>query len=143
MSDQQTSSATPWHLWVVGGLLLIWNGMAVFDYVATVVRYEPYLSGYPEQVLDYYFDAPAWMYVMWGVASFGGLVGAVFLLLRRKIAVPIFAVGWMCSVAAAIYTYLNPPPEGGGDIAFYIVVLIAALMVLFYLVWLSRRGVLR
>ncbi len=142
MSDQHTPSATPWHLWVVGGLLLIWNGMAVFDYIATVIRYEPYLSGYREEVLDYYFNAPRWMYAMWGIASIGGLVGAVFLLLRRKLAVPIFAVGWMCSVVATIYTYVNPPPSGGGEITFYIIVLIAALMVLSYMFWLSRRGVL-
>ena len=147
MSDQQISSKAPWHLWVVGGLLLIWQGMAAFDYMATLIRYEPYLAGYPEDILNYYFNAPAWMYLMWGVASIGGLVAALFLLLRRKLAVPLFALGWLSSLVAAIYTFQNPPPvlgEGeGGGVMFYAIVLAAALMVLLYLVWLSRKGVLR
>jgi len=143
MSDQQTSSAMPWHLWIVGGLFLIWNGMAAFDYIATLIRYEPYLSGHPEEILNYYFNAPAWMYVMWGASSLGGFLSAAFLLLRHKTAVPIAAVAWACSVVTAIYTYMNPVPQSGGDMTFYIIVLIAALLVLFYMVWLSRRGVLR
>ena len=79
---------------------------------------------------------------MWGVSTVGGFLGAALLLLRRKIAVPVFVVSWACSVAAVFYTHMNPPP-GGGDTMFAVAVLIAALMVVFYMVWLSRRGVLR
>lgn len=142
MSDRQTLPATPWHLWVVGGLLLIWNGLAAFSYAATAIRFEPYLSSFPKDALDYYLNAPAWMSVMWGVSTVGGFLGAALLLLRRKIAVPVFVVSWACSVAAVFYTHMNPPP-GGGDTMFAVAVLIAALLVVFYMVWLSRRGVLR
>lgn len=143
MGDQQTSSAAPWHLWVVGGLLLIWNGIALFDYIATVIRYEPYLSGHPEEILDYYFNAPLWMYVMWGGSIIGGFTSAVLLLLRRKFAIPAAMLGWVCSVVAGVYTYMNPVPQSDGDMTFYIIVLLAALVWIFYMVWLSRRGVLR
>lgn len=142
MSDQQTSSGTPWHLWVVGGLMLVWNGMAAFDYIATIIRYEPYLSGHPEEILNYYFNAPAWMYALWGIASFGGFVGSVFILLRRKVAVPLFSIAWVSSVIAAVYTFQNPPPQGA-DPMFYFIVFAVSLLVIFYLVWMSRRGVLR
>ena len=143
MSNQQSSPPTPWHLWVLGVLLLAWNVLAVFDYIATLTRYEPHLSGFPEDVLQYFFDAPLWMYLMWGGASFGGLVSAVLLLLRRKLAVLIAAAGWACSLVAAIYTYMYPPPSGGGGIVMYLIVLAVALLILLYMVRLSRRGVLR
>ncbi len=142
MSDQQTSPVTPWHLWVVGGLLLIWHALAAFDFIATVIRFEPYLAGYPEDVLNYYYSAPIWMFAMWGIASLGGFVSSVLVLLRRKIAVPIFAMGWAASVVAGIYTFKNPPPQGA-EMMFFIIVLLIALLVIFYLSWLSRRGVLR
>ena len=142
MSDQRVLSAAPWHFWGVGGLLLIWNGLAAFDYIATLVRFEPYLAGHPENVLDYFYNAPTWMYVVWGGSMLGGFVSSVFLLLRRKIAASIAAVAWMFSVVAVIYTTINPPPIGGG-IVFSILVLILALLVIFYMIWLSRRGVLR
>lgn len=142
MSDHHLSPATPWHLWVVGGLLLIFNGFASFDYVATLIRYEPYLSGYSKDVLDYYFNAPIWMYAMWGVSSIGGFLGAAFLLGKRKIAVPITVAALVCSLIAAIYTYMIPPPQGT-SVVFLIIILAIAFLVLCYMMRLSRQGVLR
>ena len=143
MSDQQKTPSAPWHLWVVGGLLLIWNSIGAFDYIATTTRYEPYLAGFPKEILDYYFNVPTWMYVMWGGSMLGGFVSAVLLLARRKIVVPVTIFAWVCSLVAAVYTYMNPVPGAGGGIVFYITVLTAVLLIVLYMVWLSRRGVLR
>ena len=143
MKNQQLSPPTPWHLWVLGVLLLGWNGLAVFDYIATLIRYEPHLSGFPKEVLEYYFDAPAWMYAMWGTSSIGGFISAALLLLRRKLAVLVAGIAWVGSVAAAAYTYFNPPPVGGASITMYVIVLAVALLILLYLILLARRGVLR
>ena len=79
---------------------------------------------------------------MWGGSIIGGFLGGVLLLLRRKLTIPVFAFGWVCSAIVGIYTYVNPPPQGD-DLVSFILVLIAALMVLAYAVWLSRKGVLR
>jgi len=143
MSDQQTRPSTPWHLWLVGGLLLAFNALGVVDYIATVLWYEPYLSSLPEDVLAYYANVPTWMYVIWGGSIFGGFLGALLLLLRRKIALPVSAVAWVCSLGAAIFTYRNPVPGTGGDMTFYVIVLGVAFLVLVYLYWLARRKILR
>lgn len=142
MGAQGTTIPTPWHLWIIGGLLLIFNGMASFDFAATMARFEPYIAGYPQEALDYYYHAPSWMFAMWGGSIFGGLLGAVFLLLRRKIAVPVMAAAWICSVVVAIHDYVNPAPISPGA-GFYALMLLVALLVLFYMYWLARRGVLR
>lgn len=142
MTEGKSNPPVPWHMWVLGVVLLLWQGLATVDYIATVVRFEPYLAGYPEETLSYYFSAPPWMYVMWGAGSVGGLIGVILLLMRRSLAVPVFAVAWICSVIAAIYTVANPPP-GGGNNVFLAVVLIISLLILVYLHWLKRRGVLR
>lgn len=142
MSNEQTSAGAPWHLWVIGGLLLIWNGLAAFSYVAMLTRFDPVLSGYPEAVLNYYFNAPTWMMVMWGASTVGGFLGAALLLLRQKACVLVMVVAWLASVAAVFYTQKNPPP-GGGDTIFAIAVLIAALFVIYYMTWLARKGFLR
>ena len=142
MNHQQTPSGTPWHLWVVGGLLFLFNGMGAASYIATLTRFEPMLAGQSQDVLDYYFNVPAWMMLMWGVSTVGGFLGAVLLLMRRKIAVSVMAAAWVCSVVVVAYTTAFPPP-GGGSITFPIIVLIVALVLLFYMIWLSRGGVLR
>ena len=108
----------------------------------TVIRYEPYLSGHPEEVLAYFFNAPLWMYVMWGISMIGGLVGTILLLMRRRTAVPVFAIAWICSMIAVAYSVVNPVP-GGGNILFAVAVIMITFLILVYFHWLQRRGVLR
>ena len=142
-ANANTSARTPWHLWLIGVFFLLWSGLAAFDYLATLFRYEPHLSNFPEETLAYYFAAPLWMYVMWGIGSFGGFVAAIFLLMRNKLTVPVFAAGLLAAVIAQIYSVVNPPPGGlAGMLVPAIVIGVMALM-LVYLNWLKRRGVLR
>lgn len=129
-------------MWVLGGLLVLWNGLAVFDYLMTVIRFEPYLAGFPEEALAYYFSLPKWMFVMFGIGSFGGLISAVLMLMRRRVAVLVAGVSWICSLIAAIYTFANPVPGGGNNI-FLAVVLLISLLIVFYMYWLQKRGILR
>ena len=142
MDNHKTAPNTPWHLWVIGGLLLIWNGMASAGYLATLFRFEPLLTNHPEEVLAYYYAAPVWLSIMLGGSIIGGFIGSAFLLLRRKIAIPITFIAWLCSVVVAINDYRNPSPSSPGVI-FYIIMLIVALLLIVYMVWLSRSGVLK
>jgi len=142
MDEQATGIKTPWHLWGLGGLLLVFNGFAAFDYLATVFRYQPYLAGLPEEVLAYYYQLPTWMYAMLGGSMLGGFFSALFLLLRRKIAIALFALAWLCSCGVAVYDYINPSPLSGGVMPFVIILAITFLIGV-YMIWISRRGVLR
>src|SRR5688572_10859457 len=107
-----TAAKTPWHLWVVGLFGVLWNGMACFDYVMTNISGADHLrsAGMSEAVIAYVTGYPAWMTVVWAIAVWGGLAGAVLLLLRRKWALHSFAA----SLAAfAIYLGYMFTPLGG------------------------------
>lgn len=142
MTTHTSNASAPWHMWVLGGLLLLWNGMAAFDYIMTLIRFEPYLAAYPEETLAYFFNAPIWMYGVWGVSMLGGLIGTILLLARRRTAVPVYALAWLSSVLAVIYSFVKPVP-GGGNALFGVVVIMISLLVLFYFYRLKNRGVLR
>ena len=129
-------------MWVLGVLLLLFNGLAAFDYVMTVIRYEPYLAGHPEEALAYFYNAPLWMYVIWGMSMIGGFISTILLLMRRRAAVLVLSVAWVCSVIAVIYGVVNPVP-GMGNSLFPVAVIIISLLILIYFYWLQRRGVLR
>src|SRR3546814_2675554 len=46
-----TTDKTPWHLWVVGVLSLLWNAVGAFDYTMTKLNDADYLSAFtPEQI---------------------------------------------------------------------------------------------
>ena len=56
---------TPWHLWAVGGVSLLWNGYGAYDFIMTNTGREEYLraSGFDQAMIDYFLGMPTWMYV--------------------------------------------------------------------------------
>jgi len=143
MTKLKSDVSAPWHMWVLGGLLLLWNGLATIDYVMTVIRYEPYLAGHSEDVLSYFYNAPLWMYVTWGISMIGGFIGTILLFMRRRLAVPVYTIAWLFSVVAVAYSFVKPVPGGSNAALFGIAVIIVSLLILIYFYWLQKRGVLR
>ena len=141
MNTNDSTTPAPWHMWIVGGLFLINNGLGATNYILTVIRYEPHLAQFPPEALAYFTNAPQWMYAMWGVSTIGGLISAVLLLLRRRLALHVGVFAWICSLIAVIYGMVNPAPGASNVLSAAIIFI--ALLVLVYMYWLLRRGVLR
>ena len=143
MEALRTRHSTPWHFWVLGAFLFLWQSFAAFDYFATLFRYEPYLSNLPQDVLEHYFASPGWMYITWAVASVGGFIAAVLFLARNKLAVPAYGAAWIGGLVANLYGWFNPPP-GMEDARIFSVIIVALTAVLFFYVYsMKKRGVLR
>lgn len=146
MSDDlgAAGAKTPWHLWVVGVVSLLWNSFGCFDFTMTATRNEAYLSSYPAEMLDYWFAMPMWAWALWAIGVFGGFLGSVLLLLRRKLAVPIFAASFLAATVSMLVGTLdkNAPRMEGAGMMSAMIVIIAALFAA-YAWWLSRRDVLR
>ncbi|KDA02238.1 hypothetical protein [Hyphomonas oceanitis] len=141
---EPASVKTPWHLWLVGGLSVFWNGFGCVDYIMTATRNAAYLKPYPQEMLDYWLNMPTWMWAAWAVGVFGGLFGSLALLLRRKVAFPFFAASFVTSSISMSFGFLdkNAPRMEGANIMSGIILLIAFLLAL-YAWWMSRRDVLR
>ena len=106
---------TPRHLWVVGIIALLWNGIGAFDYLMTQTKNAAYTSAFPPEQLEFFYGLPAWVVAAWAFAVWGGVLGSVLLLLRRRLAVPVFLVSlvgmavttlhnWMLSNAFELFT---------------------------------------
>ncbi|WP_340692930.1 hypothetical protein [Hyphomonas sp.] len=146
MSDAMgaTGAKTPWHLWVVGVVSLLWNSFGCFDFTMTATRNEAYLSSYPAEMLDYWFAMPMWAWALWVIGVFGGFLGSVMLLLRRKIAFPLFSASFLAATISMLVGTLDknaPRMEGAGMMSAMIVII--AVLFAAYAWWLSRRDVLR
>jgi hypothetical protein len=133
---------TPWHVWVVGALLLFWNGFGMVDFAATVTRFEPYLASYPKALLDYTYSLPSWLFAVWGGALLAGLLGALFLLLRNKLAVPALIVCGIGPIVSMAMSYVFPPPPIMDRTMPWLILAIGVLSPI-YALWLQKRGVLR
>jgi len=66
----ETHAAAPKHLRIVGILAVLWNAMGAFDYSATQLRLESYMSQFTTQQLEYFYALPAWTVAAWAIALF-------------------------------------------------------------------------
>ncbi len=133
---------TPWHLWVVGVLGVLWNLIGVVDFSATVTKFEPYMSNFPQEALDYYYSMPVWSFVVWGIAVWAALIGCVLILMRKSMAVAFLGASLGAALISFGHGMINPAPEGLGNPIMMIAILGLAVGFLVYALWLSRRNVL-
>lgn len=141
---------TPWHLWLVGVLSLLWNGFGAFDFIQTTTRGEAYMraAGFDNAMVAYYEAMPGWMYVPWTLGVWGAVIGSVMLLLRRRWAVPAFGLSLLGALISLIYGKLiDPPPPAPPELAAMswmpIVILLIAVLLFGYAFNMRKRGVLR
>jgi len=65
---------TPWHLWGVGVLGLIWNGYGAADFAMSLIQGDAWyrVNRMTEAQIAAMHAYPAWMYVVWFGERYGG-----------------------------------------------------------------------
>ena len=139
---------TPWHLWLVGVLSLLWNLVGAFDFYMTANHNAAYLKHLTPAQLDYFTHFPLWAMAAWGMATWGSVAGSLALLARRRLAVVTFAVAIVGMILTALYSYvltdgLKVSGSASGTLIFTAVIWVVAFSLWFYARSLARRGVLR
>jgi hypothetical protein len=136
---------TPIHLWIIGVLALLWNAMGAFDYLASQLNLEFYMSQFSEQQLAYFNSFPTWLVAFWAFGVWGAFVGTIFLLLRKSWAIWAYAVSILGMFVTSIYNFgMTNGLEvmGTSGLIFTIVIWVIAIALLVYAIWLSKKGVL-
>lgn len=140
------NARTPIHLWIVGIAALLWNAVGVFDYVATQIRYEPYMSQFTPEQLEYFYGFPAWVNVVWAVGLGTALFGSVALLLRKRWAVPMFGASLAAMAVTSVYTLVlteGMAIMGTEGAVFSLIVWMVGILLLVYAWRQAHKGVLR
>ena len=126
----------PWHLWLVGGVSLLFNSIGAFDYLMTRRHDAAYFEHYP--VLPAAF---------WTVGVFGAVAASVLLLSRSRYTVPI-ALAALCAQAGLdiiSFGFMGRLSVFGVRQSLFDILVplgLAAVLSRYALV-MSRRGVLR
>lgn len=100
-----TPAKTPWHLWVVGVLSLLWNAIGAFDYTMTKLGNAEYLSAFTPEQLAYFEGFPLWANAGWALGVWGSLLGSLLLLARSRHAVTAFAVSLLGLAISSLYQF--------------------------------------
>jgi hypothetical protein len=129
-------------------ITVLFNAIGVFDFVMTLAqgaKYQASAGMTPEQIAHYQ-QMPGWMMVVWAVGVFGAFLASILLLLRRKLAWPVFVLSLAAFLVSLVYTYIltNGGAIMGPQMAITSAV-IALLLVLFsaYAWFMAQRAVLR
>jgi hypothetical protein len=144
----KAQEGTPWHLWAVGILGVLWNGFGAYDYFMTKTSGEAYMSslGMTEAQIAYTNAMPAWMTAIWAIGVWGALAGSLLLLMRSKWAVLVFVLSLAAYVMSLLYNYaLSDGAEiMGGDLWIMQAIILAGCVFFAWYAWFARqRGWLR
>jgi hypothetical protein len=146
MTDAKVKS--PWHIWLVGVIAVLFNSIGVFDFVMSMAQgaeYQASAGMTPDQIAHYQ-EMPSWMTLVWAVGVFGAFLASVLLLLRRKLALPVFVLSLAAFLISLVYTYVLT--DGGAIMGQQMAItsaVIAGLLTFFswYSWFMAVRGVLR
>ena len=138
--------STPWHLWVIGIVALVWSAMGAMDYVMTQTKNEAYMSGFTPEQLSFFYGIPAWAVATWAIAVWGGVLGALLLLIRRHHAVWVFLASLIAMVITTFQNYvLSNGMEIMGDpfsLGFTATIFLFALAFFLYARAMRKRKIL-
>ncbi|WP_430399072.1 hypothetical protein [Flavobacterium sp.] len=133
MSTTKPSKA----FWIISGVALLWNAMGVNQYLQQAYMTDAFKAMYTEEQLAIITSAPSWVIAVFAIAVFGGLLGSLALLLRKKIAIVLFIVS-LIGIIAQMYHNLfvidSVAIYGPGAAIMPIMVIAFAL----FLLWFSK-----
>ena len=140
-----THQRTPWHLWLVGILGLLWDSMGAFDYLMTQTQNESYMSQFTPEQLEFFYGFPTWVVAFWALAVWGGVLGTLLLLLRKRLSVPVLLGSFLAMIVTAVHNFfLSNGLEvmGGTGLVFSVLIFVFALALWLYARAMAQRGVL-
>ncbi len=76
-----------WLFWIVAVAILLWNAFGVFDFWMTSTGNEEYLKDFDPEMIEWIAGFPLWRKAMWAIGVFAGVLGALALIARRRVAV--------------------------------------------------------
>ena len=137
----------PWHLWVIGIVSLIWNGVGAADYVMTQIQYAPYMSQFTDEQRDYFSSFPSWVQGTWALAVWISVLGSILLLARSRYAGACFGLAIVFMAATFVHNFVLAEVRmnqiaGAEALWFSMAIVVVALGLWFYARAMRHRGIL-
>jgi hypothetical protein len=111
MSDSMNKPTTAF--WSIAVVAFIWNLMGVDAYLQQAYNTERFQAMYPDpKQLEIVNNLPSWLTAVFAIAVFSGVLGCIFILLRKKVANLLFKLSLFAVIIQTFYNlFIN---EGRG-----------------------------
>ena len=137
-----TASHRPPLFWIVAVLAVLWNLFGLFSFYYHLTATPETVATWPAEQQTIFAAMPRWLFVPFAIATLGGLVGSIGLLLRRRWAVPVLALSLLAIFVQFAGNYLSTPLWSLTGMRGALFPLWIALVGLF-LWWYARRSAAR
>jgi hypothetical protein len=119
--------------------------MGAWDYLMTQTQNESYMNRFTPEQLEFFYGFPAWVVAFWALAVWGGVLGALLILLRKRAAVPVLLVSFLAMVVTSIHNLVlsnGIEVMGGLGLIFSALIFVVAFGLLLYARAMVKRDVL-
>ncbi len=130
-----TTQKPPKSFWIISIVALIWNLMGVSAYLMQAFMTDEAIKNLPETEQALHMDIPAWVTAAFAIAVFGGTLGCLGLLLRKKWARLVFLISLIGIIVQMIHNVFisnNMDVYGPGAVIMPIMVLIIGVYLIMY-----------
>ena len=139
---------TPWHLWVIGIVTLLWNAGGAFDYLMTATQNDAYMANFTPEQLDYFYSFPTWTVAAWATGVWFAVLGSLLLLLRSRHAFWAFVISFAGMILTTIYSFILSETSmtelmGPAAAAFSAAIFVVGILLIWYAARMKTAGVLR
>ncbi len=100
--ENSSSKPNVWF-WIISIVGLIWNGFGAMNYLAQTTMSDAQKAAYTPEQLTIVEANPAWVTGAFALAVWGGVLGCIALLLRKKWAKPVLLVSLIGIIAQMSY----------------------------------------
>jgi len=131
----------PIWFWVVSIFFLLWNIMGVFSFLAHTFISTEALAELPTDERELYGEYPLWTTIIFAIAVFTGMIGAIGLVLKKKWAKMAFIISLFAIIPQMIHNvFFTNAIEVYGAVE---AVTMPALVVIIglFLVWFSMFAI--
>lgn len=124
--------------WVIVFIALVWNLIGVFFYLQLAYMTSEELGLLPNAQQLLLENTPAWVTAAFALSVFGGTLGCILLLMRKKIATFIFIISLISIIARMSFYFII---KNAAEVYAPEDMLMSALVLLFaiFLVWYSKK----
>ncbi|WP_299048935.1 hypothetical protein [uncultured Polaribacter sp.] len=135
-----TSIKTTTSFWVISVIALLWNLMGVGAYLGQALMTDEMKKMIPEDQLTILENTPIWATAAFAIAVWFGVLGAVLLLFRKKIAKMVFLISLLGVLVQLIYNiFMTNAIEAFGVSSIIQPLLTVSISV--FLVWFANNNI--
>ena len=128
-----TTNKPPIWFWIISAIALIWNGMGVMQYLQQAYNTESFQAMCTPEQLEMYANLPSWYTAVFAFAVFGGLLGCIALLLRKKFAYTLLLISLIAAIIQMSYITFSLKMA---NVMTPMIIIVGIL-----LVWLAKKGI--